>query len=84
MDGQSPVWNFTEGDLTGRDIAVEPGPDQPDPYAPTTAPTTPTPQASPRLANTGAADVQAMTIAAIAALVLGVGLVLMSLRRRTS
>lgn len=82
--GQSPIWDFTEGDLTGRDIAVEPGPNQPDPYAPTTAPTTPTPQALRVLANTGAADVQALTGAAILAMVLGVGLVLLSRRRRTS
>lgn len=83
---QSPLWNYVEGTRDGENIAVEPGPDQPDPYPPTqpTAPTAPAPQASPVLANTGAADVPSMIGTALGALVIGVGLVLLSRRRRTS
>jgi hypothetical protein len=80
-------WTIFEGDNPGADIAVVPGPDQPDPAAPTTppaAPTTPAPQASPVLANTGAADVPALVGTAIGALVIGAALVLLSRRRRTS
>lgn len=80
-------WTVFEGDNPGADIAVVLGPDQPDPSGPPatpTAPTTPAPQASPVLANTGAADVLTLTGAAIGALVVGLGLVLVSRRRRTS
>ena len=80
---EADSWTLFEGANTG-DIAVEPGPNQPDPYASTTAPTTPAPQALRVLANTGAADVQALTGAAILAVVFGAGLVLLSRRRRTS
>lgn len=89
-EGESDTWPFWEGDNTGRDIAIEPGPDQPDPT--TTAPTTPAPttevpvspvaQASPELAYTGVADVLSLSLAALGAMVCGVSLVLMSRRRR--
>ncbi|MFI9381059.1 SdrD B-like domain-containing protein [Kutzneria sp. NPDC052558] len=81
----SQPWTLFEGDNPGADIAVAPGQDQPDPSPTTpTAPTTPAPQASPVLANTGAADVATLTGAAIGALVIGLTLVLLSRRRRTS
>jgi hypothetical protein len=89
-DGEAPWWPFFEGDNPGRNILIEPGPNQPDPTVnqtnpPTTnVPISPAAQASPVLAYTGVADVFGLSLAAGAALVIGVGLVLLSRRRRTS
>jgi hypothetical protein len=84
---QGTIWPTRMGSTT---ISVEPGPDQPDPATnptnpPTTnAPVSPVAQASPTLAYTGVADVFGLGLAAVVALGLGVGLVLLSRRRRTS
>jgi hypothetical protein len=83
---QATIWPTRMGSVT---ISVEPGPDQPDPTVNPTNPTTnvpvsPAAQASPALAYTGVADVLGLSLAAGAALVLGVGLVLLSRRRRVN
>jgi SdrD B-like domain len=84
-DGEAAWWPFYEGDNPGRNILIEAGPNQPDPAAnPTNVPVSPAAQASPVLAYTGVVDVFALSLAAGGALVLGVGLVLLSRRRRTS
>jgi LPXTG-motif cell wall-anchored protein len=89
-DGEAAWWPFFEGDNPGRNILVEAGPNQPDPAVnPTNPPTTnvpvsPAAQASPTLAYTGVEDVFSLSLAAGGALVLGVGLLLLSRRRRTS
>jgi hypothetical protein len=88
--GQGTTWTSISAKQGPTTVLVEPGPDQSDPTAtppttPTTeAPVSPAAQASPALAYTGVADVATLTVVALGILLAGIGLVVLSRRRRTS
>jgi hypothetical protein len=83
--GQGTTWPSIRALHGPTAVAVEPGPDQPDPTAttPTTeVPVSPVAEASPtpELAYTGVADVVTLTVVALGALVAGIGLMVLSRR----
>jgi hypothetical protein len=83
--GQGTTWPSIRALHGPTAVAVEPGPDQPDPTAttPTTeVPVSPVAEASPtpELAYTGVADVATLTVVALGALVAGIGLMVLSRR----